>query len=557
MKLSQSYFYTLRENVKDEDSTSSNLLVRAGYIKKTSSGIYMYLPLGFKVLKNIENIIREEMNKTGAQEVFMPALISEEYYIESGRRDIIGTSMFSLKDRYTKPFVLGPTHEELFAVAAGMKIRSYKDMPFNLYQFQDKFRDEARPRYGLIRVKEFLMKDAYSFDTDLEGLDISYKKMFDGYKNSFDRMGLNYKVVTADTGIMGGLLSEEWQAISDIGEDVLVLCDKCDYASNIEVSKCVSKHIEKEEEKEKTLINTPDVKTIEEVSNFLGLEANKFVKTIIYNVDGKLFACLVSGDCEVNETKVRKLLDANEITIATGEEVFKVTQAPVGFAGPIGIDCEVIVDQSIPNMSNFVVGANQKDYHFINVNITDFNVFKIADITNIKENDQCPICGGNIYFKKGIEIGNTFKLGTKYSKALNLQYSDSNNELQDVYMGSYGIGVGRCIAALAEQFHDDNGLIWSKEIAPYKASIIVISTKDEQQLMYANNLYQKCLTAGIEVILDDRDERPGVKFKDSDLIGIPLRIVVGKHIIDNKVELKYRDKQDVELLDIDEAFKLI
>lgn len=561
MKLKNNFFYTLRENVKDEDSTSGNLLVRSGLVKKSSAGVYMYMPLGYKVLKNIENIIRDEMNASGAQEVLMPSLIPEEVYISSGRRDGFGHSMFTLQDRFNKPFALGPTHEELFVVAASMNIRSYKDLPFNLYQFQTKFRDEPRPRFGLIRVREFIMKDAYSFDTDLDGLNKSYQKMFQAYKNSFDRMHIDYKIVQADTGVMGGLLSEEFQAVTDIGEDVLVLCDHCDFASNIEIAQCVSENNENlETKKEKQLIETPHMKTIEEVASFFSKQPTDFVKTLIYRIDDQLVACLVRGDHEVNETKVRKLFDALNIELASAEDVVRVTNANVGFAGPIGLKIPVIMDNAIKNMVNFIVGANQTDYHYTNVNLSDFTPSQITDIREIKEGDPCPLCGGNIYFKKGIEIGNTFKLGTKYSEALNLQYSDAANKLNPVVMGSYGIGPGRCLAAIAEQMSDEAGLIFPVSIAPYKVAIILISDKDEEQVKYANNLYNELNLQGIETILDDRDERPGVKFKDMDLIGIPIRITIGRGLVDGFIEMKLRtetEKHDVSINEVINEIKEI
>ena len=553
MKLKNSFFYTLRENVKDEDSISSNLLVRAGMIKKSSAGVYMLLPLGYKVIENIEKIIKEEMDKTGAQQLQMPALISEDVYIQSGRRANFGNSMFSLKDRFNKPFVLGPTHEELFALAAAMKIRSYKDMPFSLYQIQTKFRDEPRPRYGLIRVREFMMKDAYTFDTNEEGLDIAYKKQFDAYVNIFNRLKLDYRIVKADTGVMGGLLSEEFQAVSAIGEDVLVLCDSCDYASNLEVSKCINTKMPKEEPKQMEMMETPNAKTIEEVANFLNLDKDRFVKTLIYLIDDKPYAIMVRGNREVNETKVRKLLQGNNIELAPASIVEEVTNAQVGFAGPINIKCPIIMDEEVSFMSNFIVGANKTDYHYINVNTSDFKAEYVADIRQIQENDICPICGGKIHFKHGIEVGNTFKLGTKYSKALNLEYLDANNKLNPVWMGSYGIGLGRCMAAIAEQYNDENGLIWPLSIAPYKLSIVVISTKDEAQNNLANKIYDYFTSKGIDVLLDDRDERPGVKFKDMDLIGIPYRITVGKNAINNIVEFKARTETDKQDLTYDEV----
>ncbi len=554
MKLKNTFFYTLRENVKDEDSNSGNFLVRSGMIKKTSAGVYMYLPMGLKVFNKIQEIVREEMNAAGAQEVSMPALISEDVYVASGRRANFGSSMFSLKDRFGKPFVLGPTHEELFAMAAQMKIRSYKDMPFNIYQFQTKFRDEPRPRFGLIRVREFVMKDAYTFDTNLDGLNASYQKMFDAYKKSFDRMKLDYKIVRADTGVMGGLLSEEFQAVTPIGEDTLVLCDSCDYASNIEVSECIT--TPKNEEAvllDMELVETPHSRTIEEVTGFLNESADKFVKTLIYSIDGKPYAVMVRGDRDVNEVKIQKLMGANEVMLADAETVVAVTGAQVGFAGPVNIKCPVLMDNEIAQMHNFIIGANQTGYHYKNVNLKDFTVFKTADLRNVQEGDICPKCGGRIHFAKGIEVGNTFKLGTKYSDALNLKYLDQTNQLQPVWMGSYGIGIGRCMAAVAEQYCDENGLKWPVSVAPYEVAIVLISSKDEVQTALSEKLYSQMKKAGIDVLLDDRDERPGVKFKDMDLIGVPYRLTVGKKAGENIVEFKSRDGQISMDLNADEA----
>lgn len=553
MKLKNSFFYTLRENVKDEELVSSNLLVRAGFIKKSSAGVYMMLPLGLRVMKKIEDIIRDEMDKTGCQEVLMPSLIPEDVYISSGRREGFGSSMFSLKDRKGQDYVLGPTHEELFAIAAKMKIRSYKDMPFSLYQMQTKFRDEPRPRYGLIRVREFIMKDAYTFDCDEAGLDIAYQKQFNAYKNVMDRLGLDYRIVRADTGVMGGLLSEEFQAITPIGEDTLVLCDSCDFSSNIEVASCIpDKPAEKEEEKEIYLEETPDSRTIEEVSGHFHLSPKKFVKTLIYNVDGNPVAVMVRGDRDVNETKLRKMLNATNVELADADMVVKATGAQIGFAGPVGIQCPVYADEEVLYMQNFIVGANKTGYHYANVNLKDFTMTGHGDLRNIMEGDICPKCGGVIEFKHGIEVGNTFKLGTKYSKALDLKYLDKQNQLQDVWMGSYGIGPARAMAALAEQNADENGINWPVNVAPYQVGLVVISMKDEQQVEIGNRLYDELTAKGIEVIMDDRDERPGVKFKDMELIGIPYRITVGKGIRDGVVEFKSRtgEKKDVRIEDI-------
>ena len=551
MKLKSSYFFTLRENVKDEDSASGNLLVRSGMIKKNSSGVYMYLPLGYRVLKKIEAIIRDEMNKAGAQEVLMPSLIPEEVYEQSGRRALIGSSMFSLKDRFGKPFVLGPTHEELFLMAASSHVKSYKDLPFNLYQFQTKFRDEPRPRFGLIRVREFIMKDAYSFDKDLAGLDVSYQKMFDAYKASFDRMGLDYKIVRADTGVMGGLLSEEFQAVSEIGEDKLVLCDSCDFASNLEVSACVTTDIALEDFKPLEELYTPKVGKIKDLVDTYKIPEIKMTKSMIYLIDQQPVLIMVRSDDEINEVKLQKLFNATHVELASNEVVETLTKARVGFAGPVGSSLKVIADHRIRSMSNFLVGANKTDYHLINANVgRDFTVSQYADIRNIKPGDTCPHCGGTIHFKNGIEVGNTFKLGDKYSKALGLEYLDAENTLHPVIMGSYGIGPGRCLAAIVEQHHDDFGIVWPKALAPFQVAVVVINTKIEAQVEAGNALYDQLIKAGIDVLLDDRDERAGVKFNDMDLIGIPLRITIGKTLENGQVELKARNDKAIHLVDL-------
>lgn len=548
MRLKNSFFFTLREDAKDEDSISSNLLVRAGMIKKSSSGVYMMLPMGLKVLNRIEAVIRDEMDRTGCQELLMPSLIPEDVYVSSGRREGFGASMFSLKDRKGQPYVLGPTHEELFAIAAKMQIRSYKDMPFSLYQIQTKFRDEPRPRYGLIRVREFAMKDAYTFDKDEAGLDIAYNKQFNAYKNIMDRLHLVYRIVRADTGVMGGLLSEEFQAITPLGEDILVLCDSCDLSSNIEVAACKPEiPAEKEEELEMVLAETPNSRTIEEVAAFFNKDAKKFVKTLIYNVDGSPVAVMVRGDRDVNETKLRKMLHANDVELADAEMVKQATDAGIGFAGPIGIKCPLYADEEVTYMQNFIVGANKTGYHYTNVNQKDIKIDQVGDLRNIMEGDICPVCGGKIHFAHGIEVGNTFKLGTKYSKALDLKYLDANNQLQYVWMGSYGIGPARAMAALAEQNADENGINWPKDLAPFQCAVVIISMKDEEQITKAEELYNALKDAGIDTVLDDRDARPGVKFKDMDLIGIPCRVVIGKGIKDGMVEFKTRTGEKEEI----------
>ena len=558
MKLKHSYFYTLREDAKDEESKSGNLLTRCEMIRKSSSGVYMYLPLGYKVMKNIEKVIRDEMENINAGELLMPALIPEEVYIASGRRTAFGNDMFSLKDRFSKDYVLAPTHEELFAIAASAKVKSYKDLPFSIYQIQDKFRDEPRCRYGLIRVREFLMKDAYSFDTDEKGLNNSYNEMYNAYKKIFTRLGINYSIVKSDTGAMGGLLSEEFQAITDIGEDKLVICEECGYAANSDIAKCTLLTKKSDEDiKIRELIKTPDVGTIEDVAEFLQEDKEKFVKTLIYKIDDKFYAVLVKGIHEVNESKLKKLLKANNVELASTEEVEEVTGAKVGFAGPVGLDVPVIMDNEVANMKNFIVGANKTDYHYKNVNLEDFNYLLIDDIRCITKEDCCPKCGNKLIFKNGIEIGNTFKLGTKYSESMNLCYLNKENENVPVWMGCYGIGIGRCMAAVVEQNNDEKGIIWPMEIAPFKVAIVVVNTLDDAQMDAANYLYENLRKQNISTILDDRDERVGIKFNDMDLIGIPIRITIGNKIKDQIVEIKQRKKDTFEEISLYDALSKV
>ena len=556
MKLKNNYFYTIREDIKDEEAISGKLLVRSGMIKKSSAGVYMYLPIGYKVLKNIESIIREELNKEGLLELSMPTLIPREIYAQTGRTDSFGSSVFSLKDRFNRDYILGPTHEELFTIASLSCIKSYKDMPYSLYQFQTKFRDEPRPRYGLIRVREFVMKDAYSFDKDLDGLDKSYEKIFNAYKRIFDRIGINYKIVRADTGVMGGLLSEEFQALTEIGEDTLVLCDKCDFASNIEVTKHIVNENSNKEEKNIELIETKSKETIEDVCNFLNIDIRDSVKALLMNVDGSLVIFFVRGDRELNEVKALKALNAKEISFAN-DELIATSNAVPGYTGPVGLNAKVVIDEEVLKMKNFCCGANKEGYHYINANVKDINYDIVADIVNVKEGDICLNCGGKLYFKKGIEIGNTFKLGTKYSEALGLNYSDEFNKLKPVVMGSYGIGIGRCMAAVVEQHNDDKGIIWPDAIAPFKTSIVIVNTKDEIQNTVANDLYDELMKNNVDTILDDRNERLGVKLNDMDLIGVPYRIVVGKRASEGIVELKRRDNDEILEINVSKILEYI
>lgn len=555
MRIKNNYFYTLRENVKDEDSTSGNLLVKSGMIKKVGAGIYMYLPIGLKAFNNVQKVVKEEMNKAGALELLMPSLIPQEIYESSGRVNIFGSSIFKLTDRNDRPMVLGPTHEELFTIAAKGMVRSYKDLPFTLYQSADKFRDEPRSRYGLVRVREFFMKDAYSFDKDEEQLDESYMKMFNAYKNIFDRLKVNYKIVRSSTGAMGGSLSEEFQALTDLGEDILVLCDSCDYASNIDIA--TSKKIATdEEEKELELVETPESKTIEEVSKLLNVPVEKTVKAMLMRVNDELVTFFLRGDRELNETKVCKLFNINELAFAD-DALIATSNAVPGFTGPVGLNSKIVIDKEVLGMKNFVVGANKEGYHYKNCNVKDFKYDIVEDISSVKEGDICPHCGGKIYFKKGIEIGNTFKLGTKYAKSLGLTYLDEFNKPQYVTMGCYGIGIGRVLASIVEQNNDEKGIIFPMTVAPFKVCIVPSNMKDEHIVETADKIYQTLTESNIDTIYDDRDERLGVKFNDMDLIGIPIRITVGKKLAENKVELKLRKEDTSKDVDVENVIEEI
>ncbi len=556
MRLSKDFFYTIKENIADEDSVSGKLLVKSGMIKKVGNGIYAKMPLGEKAAKNVEKIVRKHMNEAGASELRMPSLLPMEVFEKTGRKNAFGPSMFKLNDRYNREYALGPTHEELFAICSLGKVKSYRDLHFTTYQIGPKFRDEVRPRLGLIRTREFTMKDAYSFDKDLDGLDESYKKMFEAYHKIFQELGIEYTVVRADTGLMGGLLSEEFQAISSVGEDILVMCDKCDFSSNIEITANATEEECNEEEKELKLVETPNEHTIEEVCRFLNIDIKKTVKAMLMNVDGELIIFFIRGDRELNETKVLKLLKASEIGFAN-DELIATSNAVPGYTGPIGLNCKVIVDNEVLRMKNFCCGANKENYHYINANVKDFKYDFAGDIVNVKEGDTCPKCGGKLIFKKGIEVGNTFKLGTKYSEKLGLTYLDSENKSHPVVMGSYGIGIERILSAIVEQNNDEKGIIWPINVAPYKVAIVVINPKDEKQLSTGEELYSKLNKLGIDTLIDDRNERPGVKFNDMDLIGIPVRITIGKKVNDGMLEIKLRKEENSIEYKIDEAINKI
>lgn len=554
MRVSHLLMPTLRETPAEAEITSHILMLRSGMIRKLAAGVYSYLPLGLKTLRNVENIIREEMDAAGAQELLMSALLPAESYQKSGRWDKFGPDMLRLHDRNGRDFCLGPTHEEIFTETVLDTVFSYRDYPYTLYQIQTKYRDERRPRFGVMRTREFLMKDAYSFDISEEGLDASYQAMYKAYRRIFDRLGLRYMVVDADSGAMGGSGSQEFMVLSDVGEDTIAYCDKCQYAANNEKAPCFSGAASTEEEKPINKVQTPKARTIEEVAAFFGKEARDFVKTLIYEADGKFYAVLVRGDREINEVKLSNLLGADELCLAQPEDVVRITNADVGFAGPVGLDIEVIADTEVEVMKNFIVGANDTDYHYENVNVgRDFTPARVADVRTIMPGDPCPVCGAPVETAQGIEVGHIFKLGTKYSDALGLTFTDENDCEHPVIMGCYGIGINRCLAAIIEQNSDGDGIIWPMSVAPYKAIIVCVNPADSVQAELSEKIYNSLREKGIDVLLDDREERPGVKFKDADLIGIPIRITVGKKAAEGLVEYKLRTDKEFSLLSADDA----
>lgn len=559
MRMSQMLFSTQREVPSEAEADSHVLLLKAGMIRRLAAGVYALMPLGFKVFKKIENIIREEMDAAGAQELIMSAFLPAEYYQQSGRWDVFGTEMIKFKDRNQRDFCLGPTHEEIFAHVLKPELQSYKAMPKTLYQIQNKYRDERRPRFGMIRCREFVMKDAYSFDVDEAGLDVSYQKMYDAYCKIFDRCGLKYVVVHADSGAMGGSGSQEFMIKSDIGDDTIASCPSCGYAANAELAACPDAPQSAEEMGAVEKVHTPSVGTIDELVGFFKTTPDKFAKTLLYNADGKIIAAMVRGDRELNETKLKNYLGCANLDLASYDDVRKATGAEVGFAGPVGIDADrLIVDKEIPRMRNFLVGANQTDYHYTGVNYErDFVSADVCDIRLIESGDPCPVCGAKAELAKTIEVGHIFKLGTKYSVAMDCMFLDQEAKQKPCIMGSYGIGLNRTMQAIIEQSHDDDGIIWPDSVAPYNAIVVPVSAANETQMALAEQIYEKLKAAGIETMLDDRDERAGVKFKDADLIGIPHRINVGRRAAEGVVEYKLRCEKAAEELTVDEAVQRI
>ncbi len=562
MRYSELFLPTVREIPADAEIVSHQLMIRAGMIRKLTSGIYTYLPLGYRVIQKLEKIVREEMNRAGAQEVYMPMVQPRELWEESGRWNHYGKELLRFKDRNERECCLGPTHEEVITDLVRNEIKTYRQLPKNIYQIQTKYRDEIRPRFGVMRCREFGMKDAYSFDADEAGVDISYKKMFDAYTKIFQRCGLRFRAVEADTGSIGGSFSHEFMVMADTGEDALVFCGNCDYAANLEKAEIAMperRQISGKEFQPLENVHTPNMKSIEEVSTFLSVLPKDVVKTMIYSADGIPIAVLVSGDADVNEIKVKNYLNCDILEMADDAMIYEVTGAPRGFAGAIGIKARIIADYSLVNMTNFVMGANKEDYHVKNVNIgRDVSVDSFADLRIAKDTDLCPRCNGNLLFARGIEVGHVFKLGTKYSKAMKATYLDKSGKEKYMVMGCYGIGIGRTVAASIEQNHDVHGIIWPITIAPYQVIITPVNVNDESIRNIAEKLYESLLEKGVDVIIDDRDERAGVKFNDADLIGIPLRITIGKKALsEGKIEVKIRKSGEVIILETDEAVDFI
>ena len=559
MKMSNMLVGTLREVPAEAEIESHKLMLRAGLMRKMAAGIYNYMPLGLKVIENVKNIVREEMNNAGAQEFLASALIPAELWQESGRWDAYGAEMFRLKDRHNRDFCLGPTHEEVFTDIVRNEIKSYKQLPINLYQIQTKYRDERRPRFGVMRSREFIMKDGYSFDKDQEGLDLAYEKMRKAYVNIFNRCGLDAKAVAADSGAIGGSGSAEFMVKSEVGEDDVVFCTACDYAANIEKAPSTPEHGEKEELMEVEKVETPAVKSIEDLAKFFECSPKKIAKTLIFQADDKVVAVVLRGDREANEVKIANAIgEVIELEMASEEAVKEATGAAVGFAGPMGIKVDMLlVDQEVANMYNFIIGANETDMHLKNVNYgRDFEGI-VGDFRNVTIGEKCPECGKEITISRGTEVGHIFKLGTKYSESMGATFIDEDGKAKPFIMGCYGIGVTRTVASIIEQHNDENGIIWPLEVAPYHVSVIPANVKNEEQATKAEEIYNELRKMGVEALLDDRKERAGVKFKDSELMGIPMRITVGKMIGEGQVEFKLRNGGEVETLSIEEVYNRV
>ena len=563
MKMSSLFVQTLREVPSDAEVVSHQLLLRGGYMRKLAGGIYTYLPLMWRVLKKIENIVREEMDKEGAQELLMPIVQPKELWEQSGRWAVYGKELMRLQDRHGKEMALGPTHEEVITALARDEIRSYRQLPVNLYQIQNKFRDEIRPRFGLLRGREFIMKDAYSFDVDEAGLDVAYEKMARAYTKIFLRCGLETRMVRSDSGAIGGSVSHEFMVLTktDSGENDVLYCDKCSYAanSNNATSKMLPAELTGRFEKAE-IVDTPHTRTIEELAEFLKIPSTIICKALVYIADSKPAIALIRGDQNVEEIKLQNALGANEIRIATSEEILELMNkngfsAEPGFIGPKGMkNVRIVADFSVKDLKNFVVGINQTDKHLVGANWgVDIDLPELFDIRLAQVGEGCPECDGHLMITKGIEVGNIFKLGTKYSKAMNATFTAEDGKEKPFIMGCYGIGISRTAAAAVERYHDEHGIKWPVQIAPYHVVVVPVSDQDEQQMSVASDIYEKLQKAGVEVVLDDRAERAGVKFKDADLIGFPYRITAGKTLSEGLVEFKIRETGEVMKLTPDEA----
>ncbi len=563
MRFSKYFIPTYKEIPADAEVISHQLMLRAGMIRKLTSGIYSYLPAGLKAVRKVENIIREEMNRVGAIEILMPAVQPAELWKESGRWDYYGRELLRFKDRHNREACLGPTHEEVITDLVRKEIHSYKQMPVNFYQIQTKFRDEIRPRFGLMRGREFIMKDAYSFDINEENAGQSYEAMREAYNRIFKRCGLKFRAVEADSGTIGGSFSYEFMVLADTGEDQIVNCSECDYAANLERAEV--RPLEDVPETDMTdmasieAVDTPDIKTVEDVTAFLSISQQQLIKTLIFLVDGEVVAVLVRGDHEINEPKLKNFLDADSVELADAGRVEDATGAPMGFAGPVGLKTKIVADLSVKGMKNFVTGGNKADLHLRNVNLgRDFKVHRFGDLRIISSQDSCPRCGGQILFGRGIEVGHIFMLGTKYSQALKAMFLDEAGKEKPIIMGCYGIGVGRTVAAAIEQNHDHDGIIFPAPIAPFEVTILPLQMHKPAVVETAETLYRELVDHHIDVLIDDRDERAGIKFNDADLLGIPVRITVGvKGVKNGEVELKIRAESDSELVPIKDAPRII
>ncbi len=554
MRASRLLAPTLREVPAEAEVISHKLLLRAGLIRKLAGGVYTYLPLAQRVLKKITRIVREEMDRAGGQEVLLPIIQPAELWLETGRWDVYGKELFRLKDRHDRDFCLGPTHEEVITDLVRGEVRSYKQLPLILYQIQNKYRDERRPRFGLMRGREFIMKDMYSFDRDEQALAKTYQTMFAAYQRVFSRCGLQFRPVEADPGAIGGSNTHEFMVLAESGEAAVVYCNQCDYAANVEKAEARPEISPGEAVAAMAEVHTPDRRTIQEVAEFLDVPPQKLIKTLVYLADQQPVAVLIRGDREINEIKLANLLGCLELTLADARQVALACGGETGFVGPVGLQgIPVYADLEVQHLSNAVAGANKKDYHLCNINPErDFQVDRYVDLRMVEAGEACPQCGAPLVAARGIEVGQVFKLGTKYSKAMGAKYLDEYGQEQLIIMGCYGIGVSRTMAAAVEQNYDENGIKWPVAIAPYQVVVVPVNMKDQQMAVLAEEIYQELLGQGLEVILDDRPERPGVKFKDADLIGYPVRVTIGnKAVNEDKVEVRLR--ANGEQLDLSRA----